>query len=169
MILWPDYFSLPHAMHTFTKSTLSTFSDSSSFNLQLITISHFLFFIFFIFTRHLWASYFSRIQSSQCSQNQTFFKLIIININEWVIISNFNISKRDKSYFFVLLCILQLSSMSLWIPYIYPYHPLSNYIFILFIYKTPYIVLYLYFHQSITTIQSTLLPNKFTTITMSIN
>ena len=87
-----------------------------------------------------------------------------MNINEWVIISNFNLSKRDKSYFFVLLCILQLSSMSLWIPYISFINPLSNYIFILFIYKTPYIVLYLYFHQSITTIQSLLLPIKFTTM-----
>ena len=36
VILWPDYFSPPHSMHTFTKSPLSTFSDSSSFNIQLL-------------------------------------------------------------------------------------------------------------------------------------
>ena len=43
VILWPDYFSLPHAMHTFTKSPLSTFSDSSSsfFNCLLFHISRF--------------------------------------------------------------------------------------------------------------------------------
>ena len=90
-----------------------------------------------------------------------------MNINEWVIISNFNLSKRDKSYFFVLQCpyeslMFPLSSfiqlhfhtISIQIlhtlycnhtfsffnvlmnPLCFLYHHLSNYIFILFLYKS---------------------------------